>query len=145
MKKIVFGILGIVVLASLYSVKKVTDLINISNQLQFKLFGFPSVNISAKTIKVSVNVTNPTTYDLEAKYLHIKNIRLVLPGKKPFAYSVTEITNISIAANSDYIVKNIIFKVHIGIIQVLQLIKDFKSIKVIADVSAFGQSISITK
>ncbi len=144
MKKVIIGILGLIAAASLYGAKKIDTLINISNKLTFKLVGFPSVNISSKTVKVSVKIINPTAYDLQAKFVKIKNIRLSLPGKTPFANSTTEISNISIPANSDFIIRNIVFKVHISLLQVFRLIRDFNNIEVTADVSAFGQSVKVT-
>lgn len=144
MKKLIIGVLGIVAVASLYGAKKVEALINISKELSFKMIGLPSINYKRKTVKISIKVTNPTAYNLEASYVTIKNIELLLPGTKPFAKSITEITNISIPANTDIVINNIVFEVHITILQAIRILKDYKKIEVQAEVSAFGQSVKVT-
>lgn len=143
MKKILIGLLGVLAVTSAYGAKKVDDLINISTQLLFKLSGLPKVNLGRKTVTINIKVTNPSNYDLEAKYLKIKNIQLALPGESPFAKSSTEIKNITIPANSEITINNIVFKVHINILQSIKIIKDFKTVVISADVSALGQSINL--
>jgi len=146
-KKIGLVLLGFFTITSVYGAKKVSDLINISSQLKYRLQGFPyNINFNKKTIQVKIVIKNPTEFYLNASNFVIKNIMLKFPSGTVIAKTETDIKNIEIPPNSEVIIEDVIVKIILpltipNIIQLTRDLKDINKIKVFADIEAYGHKI----
>lgn len=126
---------------------KAGELNSLKNNLQVdlkktKLKSFSGGNID---LSVDVEITNPTAagFDIPSNLVTIKALKFYTKTKKYLGVADTNITNLSIPANSTRVVTDIPVTIPImslanSLSEVLDIISDSKNLVVTADVNALG-------